>query len=115
MALLILLSFGTLIVGFGAFGAIGVITPMSRDLALTPVGAGWIISAYALAYAIGSPLGSSLTGRLDRRSVLVTGMGLIAAGALLTRAPAMPPSSMPAGWCSPAGRGSTPRRRPASP
>jgi len=84
MALLILLSFGTLIVGFGAFGAIGVITPMSRDLALTPVGAGWIISAYALAYAIGSPVGSSLTGRMDRRSVLIAGMGLIAAGALLT-------------------------------
>lgn len=86
MALLILLSVGMLIVGFGAFGVLGVITPMSRDLALTPVGAGWIVSAYALAYAIGSPLGASLTGRLDRRTVLVIGMGLIAAGALLTAA-----------------------------
>jgi len=86
MALLILLSIGMLIVGFGAFGVLGVITPMSRDLALTPVGAGWIVSAYALAYAIGSPLGASLTGRLDRRTVLIIGMGLIAAGALLTAA-----------------------------
>jgi len=86
MALLILLSVGMLIVGFGAFGVLGVITPMSRDLALTPVGAGWIVSAYALAYAIGSPLGASLTGRLDRRTVLIIGMGLIAAGALLTAA-----------------------------
>jgi len=86
MALLILLSVGMLIVGFGAFGVLGVITPMSRDLALTPVGAGWIVSAYALAYAIGSPLGASLTGRLDRRAVLIIGMGLIAAGALLTAA-----------------------------
>lgn len=80
-----------LIVGFGAFGVIGVITPISRDLALTPVGAGWIVSAYAVAYAIGSPLGASITGRLDRRAVLVIGMGLIAAGALVTAVAAHPP------------------------
>ncbi|MGQ3355047.1 MAG: MFS transporter [Phreatobacter sp.] len=91
MALLVLLSVGMLIVGFGAFGVIGVITPISRDLALTPVGAGWIVSAYAVAYAIGSPLGASITGRLDRRAVLVIGMGLIAAGALVTAVAAHPP------------------------
>jgi DHA1 family inner membrane transport protein len=90
MALLVLLSVGMLIVGFGAFGVIGVITPISRDLALTPVGAGWIVSAYAFAYAIGSPLGASITGRLDRRTVLVIGMGLIAAGALVTAVAAHP-------------------------
>lgn len=83
MALLVLLSVGMLIVGFGAFGVLGIITPLSRDLALSPVEAGWIISAYALAYAAGSPLGASATGRLDRRTVLVAGMGLIACGALL--------------------------------
>lgn len=91
MALLVLLSVGMLIVGFGAFGVIGVITPISRDLALSPVGAGWIISAYAFAYAIGSPLGASITGRLDRRTVLVIGMGMIAAGALLTATATNPP------------------------
>jgi DHA1 family inner membrane transport protein len=91
LALLVLLSVGMLIVGFGAFGVIGVITPISRDLALTPVGAGWIVSAYAVAYAIGSPLGASITGRLDRRAVLVIGMGLIAAGALVTAVAAHPP------------------------
>lgn len=84
MPLLALLSVGTLIVGFGAFSVIGVISPMTRDLALSPVGAGWIVSAYALAYGIGSPLGTSLTGRFDRRTVLVLGMVLIACGALLT-------------------------------
>ncbi|MCA0316798.1 MAG: MFS transporter [Proteobacteria bacterium] len=84
MPLLVLLSVGTLIVGFGAFSVIGVISPMTRDLALTPVGAGWIVSAYALAYAIGSPLGTSLPGRFDRRTVLVLGMVLLVCGALLT-------------------------------
>ena len=95
MALLVLLSVGMLIVGFGAFGVIGVITPISRDLALSPVGAGWIISAYAFAYAIGSPLGASITGRLDRRTVLVIGMGMGAAGALLTATATNPPVLCP--------------------
>lgn len=83
MPLLILLSIGTLIVGVGAFGVVGVITPMSRDLALTPVGASWVMSAYAVAYAIGSPLTTSLSGRLDRRVVLVAGMALFGLGALM--------------------------------
>jgi DHA1 family inner membrane transport protein len=84
MPLLFLLSAGTLAVGIGAFGVIGVITPLSRDLALTPVGAGWVMSAYAVAYAIGSPLGTSLTGRYERRDVLVAGMALFAVGALIS-------------------------------
>lgn len=80
MPLLVLLSVGTFVLGVGAFGVLGIMTPLSRDLALTPVGAGWVISAYAFAYAVGSPLGTSLTGRLDRRTVLLIGMGLIGLG-----------------------------------
>lgn len=83
MPLLVLLSVGTFVLGVGAFGVLGVMTPVSRDLGLSPVGAGWVISSYAFAYALGSPLGTSLTGRLDRRTVLVIGMGLIALGGLV--------------------------------
>lgn len=82
MPLLILLSLGTFVVGMGAFGVIGVITPMSRDLVLTPVGASWMMGAYAVAYALGSPLATSLTGRWDRRTVLATGMILFGIGSL---------------------------------
>jgi DHA1 family inner membrane transport protein len=83
MPLLLLMSFGTLVVGVGAFGVVGVMTPMSRDLALSPVGASWVMSAYAVAYAIGSPVATSLTGRFDRRVVLVAGMALFGLGALI--------------------------------
>ncbi len=83
MPLLLLLSFGTLVVGVGAFGVVGVMTPLSRDLALSPVGASWVMSAYAVAYAIGSPVATSLTGRFDRRIVLVAGMALFGLGALI--------------------------------
>lgn len=84
MPLLFLLSAATFVVGIGAFAVIGVISPLSRDLGLTPVGASWIMSSYALAYAVGSPLLTSATGRFDRRSVLVIGMALFGLGILAT-------------------------------
>lgn len=81
MPLLILLSFATFVTGIGALGVVGVMTPLSRDLGLSPVGAGWVMSSYAIAYALGSPLLTSLAGRFDRRLVLVTGMSAFALGA----------------------------------
>jgi predicted MFS family arabinose efflux permease len=83
MPLLILLSFATFVTGIGALGVVGVMTPLSRDLGLTPVGAGWVMSAYAIAYALGSPLLTSTTGQFDRRPVLVSGMAAFAIGAAL--------------------------------
>ncbi|MFX5494010.1 MFS transporter, partial [Acinetobacter baumannii] len=41
-------------------------------------------SSYALAYAVGSPLLTSATGRFDRRSVLIMGMALFGFGILTT-------------------------------
>ena len=84
MPLLILLSVATFVVGMGAFAVIGVISPMSRALGLGPVGASWVMSAYAIAYALGSPLLTSATGRLDRRNVLVAGMVLFSLGLLIS-------------------------------
>lgn len=80
MPLLLLLSAATFVVGMGAFAVIGVISPLSRDLGLDPVGASWVMSAYAIAYAFGAPLLTSATGRLDRRTVLVAGMALFSLG-----------------------------------
>ncbi|WP_170182004.1 MFS transporter [Phreatobacter stygius] len=82
MPLLLLLSAATFVVGIGAFAVIGVISPLSRDLGLTPVGASWVMSSYALAYAVGSPLLTSATGRFDRRTVLILGMALFGLGVL---------------------------------
>lgn len=77
------LAFANFAIGIGAFGVIGVITPISSGLGLTHSQAGMVMSIYALAYAIGSPLAITATGRLDRRSVILTGMGLFFIASLL--------------------------------
>ena len=40
--------------------------------------AGWIMTAYAIAY-LASPVTVALTGRVERRVLLATGLGLLAA------------------------------------
>lgn len=84
MALLFLLAVGSFTVGVGAFAVIGVLTPLSADLALTPIQASWAMSAYAIAYAIGSPVLTSVSGTVDRRLVLALGMALFCLGCALT-------------------------------
>lgn len=63
----------------GAFVVVGLVDPVARDLGLTAAGAGWILTIYALAYAILSPLLVALTGGLGRRAVLLAGLGIFAA------------------------------------
>lgn len=82
MALLYLLGLGNFGVGVGAFAVIGVLGPITRDFALSPIGASWIMTSYAIAYALGSPTLTALSGRFTRRDVLAFGMGLFALGVL---------------------------------
>ena len=41
---------------------------------MSKVQAGWVMSAYALGYALTSPVLIALTGRLRRRTVILTGI-----------------------------------------
>lgn len=70
------LAFLNFAVGAGAFFVIGLLGPLALDLSLTKVQAGWIMSAYALGYALTSPVLISLTGRLPRRDVILAGIAL---------------------------------------
>ena len=70
------LAFLNFSVGAGAFFIIGIIGPLSTDLALTKVQAGWIMSAYALGYALSSPVLVSLTGNRPRRDVMLCGIAI---------------------------------------
>ena len=72
------LSASNFVIGMGAFIVIGLLNPIAEDLALTTAAAGWIMTVYALAYAVLSPLLISVTGRVGRRRVLATGLGLFA-------------------------------------
>ncbi|WGH79443.1 MFS transporter [Jannaschia ovalis] len=87
-----LLSAANFVIGMGAFLVIGALGPLGRDLSMSPAQAGWVLTSYALGYALLSPLLVSLTGGLGRRRVLALGMGLFALAAMGS---ALAPS---AGW-----------------
>ncbi|NNE24571.1 MAG: MFS transporter [Rhizobiales bacterium] len=73
-----ILSASNFVIGMGAFIVIGLLNPIAEDLALTTAGAGWIMTIYALAYAVLSPLLISMSGHIGRRRVLAAGLGLFA-------------------------------------
>ncbi len=72
------LSAGNFAIGMGAFVVIGVLTPIAGDLSLTKAQAGFVMTAYAIGYAILSPLLVALTGGMARRTILIAGMSLFA-------------------------------------
>jgi MFS transporter, DHA1 family, inner membrane transport protein len=82
LAFLLVLSAANFVIGFGAFVVIGLVEPIAQRYDVSPALAGQALTAYAIAYAIGSPLAIAITGRLPRRIVLALGMGLFALGSL---------------------------------
>ena len=66
--LLLPLAFVNFAVGAGAFLVIGMLSPLAQSLSMSKVQAGWVMSAYALGYALTSPVLIALTGRLLRFS-----------------------------------------------
>lgn len=81
-AVVSILSAGNFAIGMGAFIVIGIMTPMSVGLDLSKFQAGMVLTVYALAYAIGSPLSVALTGHLSRLQVLSLGLLIFLVGAL---------------------------------
>ena len=63
--------------------AIGVLSPIASGLSLSHSEAGMVMSIYALAYAIGSPLAIAATGALDRRRVILIGLGIFLVASIL--------------------------------
>ncbi|MEM8788560.1 MAG: MFS transporter [Pseudomonadota bacterium] len=79
-----LLSAGNFVVGMGAFVVVGLLPPIASGFGIGADQAGWLMTAYALAYAIGSPLGVALTGRLPRRWLMSAALGGFGAAAALS-------------------------------
>lgn len=82
--LITVLSACNFVIGMGAFLVIGLVTPLSDDLGATPSAVGFLLTAYALGYAVLSPLLVSTTGALGRRRVLAMGLALFALAAVLS-------------------------------
>ncbi|GFE65639.1 MFS transporter [Litoreibacter roseus] len=80
--LISVLSASNFVIGMGAFVVIGLLNPIADDFSLTASAAGWIMTTYAIAYAILSPLLVSLTGKIGRRRILTYGLSLFGLASL---------------------------------
>ena len=84
VGLIALLSACNFVVGMGAFVVIGMVPLLAEDLGVTTAAAGGTMTAYAIAYAVMSPLMVSLTGKIGRRRVLAAGLTVFAFAALMS-------------------------------
>lgn len=66
------------------FVTAGLVMPISRDLAISPSAAGQLMTVFALAYAVLSPLLAALTARMSRRWLLMLALGVFIVGNTLT-------------------------------
>jgi predicted MFS family arabinose efflux permease len=75
-----LLATGTFAAGTSSQIIAGVLPDLTREQDVSVAAAGQLLTAFALTYAIGSPLLAAATGRWERRTLLVTAMLVMAAG-----------------------------------
>jgi MFS transporter, DHA1 family, inner membrane transport protein len=81
--LIAVLSVSNFVIGMGAFMIIGLLEPLAADLGVSAARAGTVLTTYAVAYAVLSPVLVSVTGGIGRRRVLAAGLALFGLGCLL--------------------------------
>ncbi|GAA1632024.1 MFS transporter [Kribbella alba] len=75
-----LLAAGAFAVGTSAYVVSGVLPAVSSELHVSLTAAGQLATAFALSYAVGAPLLSTLTGRWERRTLLLAALLTAALG-----------------------------------
>ncbi|MGW7461125.1 MFS transporter [Streptomyces sp. NPDC054797] len=81
---LVVLAAGMFAVGTDSFVLAGIL-PDAADSLGVPLGtAGWLLTAYALTYAVLGPVMAALTARWPRRTLFLAGFAIFTAGNLLT-------------------------------
>jgi predicted MFS family arabinose efflux permease len=78
------LSACNFVIGIGAFAIIGMLEPLGADLDRSPAQAGQLMTIYAVAYALLSPVLVALTGNVGRRRVMAGGFALFALAAAIS-------------------------------
>ncbi|PCG81915.1 MFS transporter [Streptomyces sp. WZ.A104] len=74
------LAVGAFAIGTDTFVVAGVLPEVAGDLSATLTDAGWVSTLFALTYAVLAPVLGALTGRLERRTVLVISLLVFALG-----------------------------------
>ncbi|SBT43340.1 MFS transporter [Micromonospora auratinigra] len=69
-----LLAVGAFAIGTDTFVVAGVLPEVARSLRVGVASAGWVSTVFALAYAVAAPVLGALTGRLERRTVLLVSL-----------------------------------------
>jgi MFS transporter, DHA1 family, inner membrane transport protein len=83
---LAVLAVGTFVLGVDGFVLPGLLPDVAGSLSVSVATAGQLTTAFAVAYAIGSPVIATVTGRVDRRTVITVGMGVFLVGMVLQAA-----------------------------
>jgi len=74
MARLYWLALGTFAIGTEGFMIAPLLPDLARDLSVSIVSAGQLVTVFALTYALSSPALTTLTGDVDRRRLLIVSM-----------------------------------------
>jgi DHA1 family putative efflux transporter-like MFS transporter len=79
-AAIALLAFGTFIVGTSELGIAGILPVIATDLNVSIAAAGYLVTAYALSFALVTPIVAATTGRFARKPMLVVCMAIFVVG-----------------------------------
>ncbi|KLK91897.1 hypothetical protein AA309_17490 [Microvirga vignae] len=77
------LTVGAFAIGLDTFVVIGALDVISRDLTISTGAAGWIISIYALCYAVFAPLNAWMFKDMSRRKVQILSIAIFIIGNLI--------------------------------
>ena len=80
---LLALALSAFAIGTTEFVIVGLLPTMAQDLNVSIPSAGLLVSLYALGVAIGAPVLTALTGKWNRKKVLLSVMGLFVLGNLV--------------------------------
>lgn len=78
MKKLLILALGAFAIGTEGYSLAGLLPKVAADLGVTLPAAGQLVTAFALAFALGSPLLAVFTGHLERKRVLLGAMAAFA-------------------------------------
>ncbi|MGI5131355.1 MFS transporter [Pseudonocardia sp. CA-107938] len=84
MLRILVLAMATFAVGTDGFVINGLLPAVARDLGVPVAGAGQLVAAFALTYAVLSPVLGALTARFARTRVVLGGLGVFVASNVLT-------------------------------
>lgn len=80
---LLVLALSSFAIGTTEFVIVGLLPEVATDLSVSIPQAGWLVTGYALAVAIGAPVMAVSTAKLKRRTALIALMAFFIAGNLL--------------------------------